>query len=146
VRLMRRPTGAAQLIFARACEEAARVSFALDVEHLVLAVATLGSTLDDYVEAEEVRELIELRERDALARIGISLESVRDELEDALAAPYDLPISPEAKRVLELATRRRRFVTPDQMLATLVHESARARRFLFELGVPVGTLQERLRR
>jgi hypothetical protein len=143
---MRRPTAAAQLIFARACDEAAQISFALDVEHIVLAVATMGSALDEYVTPDDVRELIELRERDALAHLGISLDSVRDELDEALAEPCDLPVTPEAKRMFELAARRRSFVTPDQMLATLVNESERARRFLFELGVPVGTLQDRLRR
>jgi hypothetical protein len=145
VRLQRRPAGAAQLIFARAYDEAARISFALDVEHIVLAVAALGSMLDEYLTPEDVRELIELRERDALARLGISLDSVREELDDALAEPCDLPVTPEAKRIFELAAKRRSFVTPDQMLATLIHSSERARRFLFELGVPVGTLQDRLR-
>jgi Clp amino terminal domain, pathogenicity island component len=143
---MRRPTAPAQLIFARACDEAAQISFALDVEHIVLAVTAMGSALDEYVTPEDVRDLIELRERDALAHLGISLDSVRDELDEALTEPCDLPITPEAKRMFELAARRRSFVTPDQMLATLVHHSERARRFLFELGVPVGTLQERLRR
>ena len=146
MRLMRRPTAAAQLIFARACEEATQISFALDVEHIVLAVAAMGSALDEYVTPEDIRDLIELRDRDALAHLGISLDSVRDELDDALAEPCDLPVTPEAKRMFELAARRRSFVTPDQMLATLVHHSERVRRFLFELGVPVGTLQERLRR
>jgi len=146
VRLMRRPTAAAQPIFARACSEAAQISFALDVEHIVLAVAALGSVLDDYVTAEDVRDLIELRERDALARLGISLDSVRDELDDTLAEPCDLPVTPEAKRMFELATRRRSVVTTDQMLATLIHHSERTRRFLLELDVPVGTLQDRLRR
>jgi hypothetical protein len=146
VRLMRRPAAPAQLIFARACDEAAQISFALDVEHIVLAVATMGSALDEYVTPDDVRDHIELRERDALAHLGISLDSVRDELDDALAEPCDLPITPEAKRMFALAAKRRGAVTPDQMLATLIHHSERTRRFLFELGVPVGTLQDRLRR
>jgi hypothetical protein len=74
---MRRPTNAAQAIFTRACDEAASISFALDVEHIVLAVASLGSALDDYVTPDDIRDLIELRERDALAQLGISLDSVR---------------------------------------------------------------------
>jgi hypothetical protein len=143
---MRRPSAPAQLMVARACDEAAQISFALDVEHIVLAVAAMGSSLDGYVTPEDVRDLIELRERDALAHLGISLDSVREELDETLAQPCDLPITPEAKRMFELAARRRSFVTPDQMLATLVESSERARRFLSELGVPVGTLQERLRR
>jgi len=151
VRLMRQPTGAAQLIFARACAEAAQISFALDVEHIVLAVAALGSVLDDYLTADDVRDLIEARERDALAHLGISLDSVREELEGvlaegALAEPCELPVTPEAKRMFELAARRRSVVTPDQMLATLIQHSERARRLLIELDVPVGTLQDRLRR
>jgi hypothetical protein len=147
---MRRPAhrtiGAAQLLFARACEEAARISFALDVEHIVLAVAALGSMLDEYVTPDDIRDHIELRERDALAHLGISLDSVRDELEEALAESCDLPVTPEAKRMFDLASRRRSFVTPDQMLATLLESSERARRFLVELDVPVATLRERLRR
>jgi hypothetical protein len=147
---MRKPSGAAQLIYARACSEAAQVSFALDVEHIVLAVAALGSALDDYVTADDVRDLIELREHDALAHLGISLDSVRDELDDvfgsAVSEPCDLPVTPEAKRIFELAARRRSIATTDQMLATLIEHSDRARRFLVELGVPVGTLQDRLRR
>jgi hypothetical protein len=148
---MRQPTGAAQLIFARACAEAAQISFALDVEHIVLAVAALGSVLDDYLTADDVRDLIEARERDALAHLGISLDSVRAELdgvlpEGALAEPCELPVTPEAKRMFELAARRRSVVTSDQMLATLIQHSERARRLLFELDVPVGTLRERLRR
>jgi hypothetical protein len=55
-------------------------------------------------------------------------------------------VAPEAKRLLAQAARRRRHVTADDMLAVLVHESNTARRFLFELDVPVGTLQSRLRR
>jgi len=148
---MRQPTGAAQLIFARASAEAAQISFALDVEHIVLAVAALGSVLDDYLTADDVRDLIEARERDALAHLGISLDSVREELDGVLAEgaftePCELPITPEAKRMFELAARRRSVVTTDQMLATLIQHSERARRLLFELDVPVGTLQDRLRR
>ena len=114
--------------------------------NIVLAVAALGSVLDEYVAPDDVRDHIELCERDALVHLGIALDSVRDELDDALAEPCDLPITPEAKRMFELAARRRRYVTPDQMLATLVRHSARARRFLIELDVPVGTLQARLTR
>jgi len=146
VSLIRRQPGSAQPILRRASDEAGAISFALDVEHIVLAVAAMGSALDEYVTPDDVRDHIELRERDALAHLGISLDSVRDELDDALAAPCDLPVTPEAKRMFALAARRRGVVTPDQMLATLVHHSERTRRFLFELGVPVGTLQDRLRR
>jgi hypothetical protein len=147
-----RPARAAQALFTCACGEAEELSFAVDVEHLVLAVAVLGATLERYgADAETIRESIRTRERDALASLGISLDSVRGELEERFgdgvwSEPCGLPVSPEAKRVLELATRRRRNVTPDQLLASLVEHSARARRLLFELDVPVGTLQDDLRR
>lgn len=147
-----RPSNAARALFACACREAGQLSLAVDVEHLVLAVAVLGDTLPDYgADAETIRELIHARERDALATLGISLDSVRGELEErfgenAWTEPCGLPVSPEAKRVLHEATRRRRSITPDQLLLALVERSARARRLLFELDVPVGTLQDRLRR
>jgi hypothetical protein len=147
VRLLpQRPTHAAQAIFACACEEAAEISFAVTVEHLVLACAALGSSLDEFVELDDVRELILRRERDALARVGISYDSVREELADVLHDPAGLPIAPEVKRLLERATRRRRSLPPDDLLDVLVRESVTARRFLVELGVAVATLQSRLRR
>ena len=147
-----KPTNAAQELFACACREAAELSFAVGVEHLVLATAVLGTTLGEFgVTADDVRERIRADERDALASLGISLESVRGEIEErfgdgAWSKPTGLGVAPDAKRVLELATRRRRRVSPDQLLATLIQHSAKARRLLFELDVPVGTLQDRLRR
>jgi hypothetical protein len=147
-----RSPGPAYELVECARREAAELSFEVGVDELVLAVARLGSTLADYgADAETVRERIRARERDALASLGISLESVRDELEErfgeaAWSDSCDIPISPDAKRILELATRRRRHVTPDQLLAALIEQSPRARRLLFEIGVPVGTLQGRLRR
>jgi ClpA/ClpB-like protein len=150
--LSARPANAAQEIFTCASREAAELSFALGCEHLLLATAILGATLGDYdVSPDDIRERILAGERDALASLGISLDSVRGELEERLghdvwSQPCGLPVTPEAKRVLELATRRRRVVSPDQMLAALIRHSPRMRRLLFELGVPVGTLAERLRR
>ena len=147
-----RPTNAAWALFSCACSEAEQLSLAVDVEHLVLAVAVLGDTLAGYgADAETIRERIRARERDALASLGISLDSVRGELEERFGEaiwtePCEISISPEAKRVLEITTRRRQHVTPDQLLAALVEHSARARRLLFELDVPVGTLRESLRR
>jgi hypothetical protein len=138
-------------LFARACREAERLSLAVDVEHLVLAVAVLGDTLPGHgADAEAIRTVIRAREREALASLGISLDTVRDELEErfgegAWSEPCGLPVSPEAKRVLHEAARRRRTVTPDQLLLALVEHSARARRLLFELDVPVGTLRDELR-
>jgi Clp amino terminal domain, pathogenicity island component len=127
-----------------ASREAAALSFEIRVDELVLAAAVLGDTLAEYgADAETIRDRIHEREREALASLGISLDAVREQLEDV---PCDLPISPEAKRILDIAARRRRFVTSDQLLATLIKESPRARRLLFELDVPVGTLQDRLTR
>jgi hypothetical protein len=44
-----------------------------------------------------------------------------------------MPVTPEAKRVLALASRRRRTVTPEQLLETLRAESPTARRLLQRL-------------
>ena len=124
-----RPTAAAAALFSRACSEAAQLSFAVGVEHLVLACAIYGA-LD--VDPDEIRERIVADERDALASIGISLDSVRSELEDRLSDAC-MPVSPEAKRMMELASRRRRHVTAEQLLATLEEHSPSARRLLREL-------------
>jgi hypothetical protein len=127
-----RPTDAAQALFARACLEADQLSFVVGVEHLVLACA-LGGALD--VDPDEIRERIVADERAALASLGISLESVRGELEERFGdrAGCGLPVSPEAKRMLELAARRRRKVSADQLLATLREHSTKARRLLRDL-------------
>jgi len=152
VRLLTRPAHAAAEIFARACYEGTELSLAIGVEHLVLACAILSPALEEYgVTPEDIRERIRADERDALASLGISLESVRGELEERFGGEvwshaHCVGVSPEAKRMLELATRRRRKMTPEQMLATLIRHSASARRLLFELDVPVGTLAERLTR
>ena len=152
MRLLIRPSHAAREIFAQACHEGAEHSLAIGVEHLVLACAILSPVLQEYGATEDdIRERIRADEGDALASLGISLESVRGELEerfgdDVWAQSPCIGVSPEAKRMLELATRRRRTVTPEQMLATLIKHSATARRLLFELDVPVGTLADRLTR
>ena len=128
------PTAAAQPLFALACEEAARISFAVGVEHLVLACTAYGA-LDRFdVETEDVRERIVSDEREALASLGISLDSVRGELGDTLENTC-LLVSPAAKRMLELASRRRRTVTAEQLLVTLAEHSITAQRLLRELGV-----------
>src|SRR5207253_2208830 len=84
------------------------------------------------------------RERGALASLGISLESVRGELEerfgDRVWTRSCLGVSPETKRVLELATRRRRTVTPEQVQLALLRHSPTVRRLLLDLGVPLGAL------
>jgi hypothetical protein len=132
VRLLspRRPTNAAQALVARACHEAAAISFAVGIEHLVLACAVYGA-LD--VDPDEIRERILADERTRLASLGISLDVVRAELGPELDRPDCMPIAPEVKRMLELAARRRRHVTAEQLLGTLREHSATARRFLREL-------------
>jgi hypothetical protein len=131
-----KPTYAAQALFACACLEAEQLSFSVGVEHLVLACAVHGA-LD--VDPDEIRERILSDERAALASLGISLDSVRGELEERLGADgappgCGLPVSPEAKRMLELATRRRGHLSPEQLLATLRHHSPSARRLLRDVG------------
>jgi len=132
-----RPTAAAQPLFARACVEAERISFAVGAEHLLLACALYGA-LD--VAPDDVRDAIVADERAALASLGISLDSVRGELEErfgdhVLDGGCGLPVTPEAKRILELATRRRRTVSAEQLLATLREHSATAQRLLRTLAV-----------
>lgn len=128
-----RPTDAAQALFRTACEEAAQLSFAVGVEHLVLACAVHGALA---VDPAEIRHRIVADERDALASLGISLDVVRAELGDALDRADCLPIAPEVKRLLELASRRRRHVGAEHLLATLRANSASARRLLTELDEP----------
>ena len=124
-----RPTGAAQALFSPACRQAARISFHVGVEHLVLVCAIQGAVA---VDPDEIRDRIVDDERTALASLGISLDVVRAELGPALDDPGCLPVTPEAKRILELASRRRRRVTAEQLLETLRGHSATARRLLDE--------------
>ena len=131
-----RPTGAAQPLFAHACIEAARISFAVGAEHLLLVCAVYGA-LD--IPPDDVRDAIVADERAALASLGISLDSVRGELEERfgeelLDSGCGLPVTPEAKRILELASRRRRSVSPEQLLQTLLEHSATAQRLLRTLA------------
>jgi hypothetical protein len=150
--LGRRPTDAAQELFAVACREADRLSFGVGIEHLVLACAVLSPTLERFgADADEVRERIRARERDALASLGISLDSVLGELEERLGPELRdgscLPVSPAAKHILELATRRRRrHVTADELLGVLIRESATSRALLRELDVPLDELELQLTR
>ena len=126
-----KPTHAAQALFVRACIEAQELSLGVGVEHLLLVCAVYGA-LD--ADPEEIRDWIVADERDALASLGISLETVRGELDERFGSNgCGLPVSPEAKRMLELASRRRRSVTAEQLLATLRAHSTTARRMLREL-------------
>jgi hypothetical protein len=118
----------ASLLFADACSEAAALSFAVGVEHLVLACARAGA-LD--VDPDAVRERILEEQRTAFATFGISFDSVRERVPSD--APC-LPVRPEAKRMLDLATkRRRRELTAEELLATLREHSTTAQRLLREL-------------
>jgi hypothetical protein len=117
-------------LFADACDEAAGLSFAVGVEHLVLALAKAGAL--GGLEAEEVRERILDDQRAALATFGISFDAVHE----GIGSAGCLPITPEAKRMLDLATRRRRELTPDRLLGTLLQHSPNARRLLSELDEP----------
>ena len=149
MRLLARP---AQKIVARATFEAAELSLALGPEHLLLATIELGAEeIEAFgVTADDIRERIQADERDALASLGISLASVRGELEERLGehawASSCLGMSPEAKRVLDIATRRRRVVTPQHVQLALVQHSKTVRRLLLDLGVPLGALEAKLRR
>jgi hypothetical protein len=116
-------------LFADACREAAALSFAVGVEHLVLAVAKTGALTG--VEAEDVRTWIREGQRAALATLGIPFDDVHARLDPATGC---VPITPETKRILELATERRtRELTPENLLATLEEQSANARRVLAAL-------------
>ncbi|HEX6787608.1 MAG TPA: hypothetical protein VF091_00090 [Gaiellaceae bacterium] len=143
----RRPTDAAQEIFAVACREADRLSFGVGVEHLLLACAVLSPKLERFgAGADEIRDRIQSRERDALASLGISLDSVLGELEPALRDGSCLPVSPAAKRILEVATRRRRHLEADELLGVLLRESQTSRAILKDLDVPLQELERELRR
>lgn len=97
-----------------------------------MLACALDGALD--VPADDVRDAIVADERAALATLGISRDAVRDELADRLA-DHCLPVTPEAKRILELAARGRRVVTGDRLLAVLRDESPTAQRLLHALDV-----------
>jgi hypothetical protein len=119
-------------LFADACYEAAELSFAVGVEHLVLALAKAGALVG--IEAETVRERILDDQRAALATFGISFDAVHERVGSDAGC---LPVTPEAKRMLELATRRRRReLTSERLLATLLEHSTTARRLVAELDEP----------
>ena len=118
-------------LFADACEEAAELSFAVGVEHLVLAIVKAGALTG--IDPDEVRERILDDQRSALATFGISFDSVHERVGPGAGC---LPVAPEVKRMLELATRRRRELTPERLLTTLQRHSPSARRLLSGLDEP----------
>ena len=114
-------------LFADACAEAAELSFAVGVEHLVLAIAKAGALPG--VEPDEVRARIVDHQRSALATFGIPFDDVHERVR---AEGDCLPVTPETTRMRELATKRRRELTPERLLLTLMEHSATARRLLDE--------------
>jgi hypothetical protein len=155
-----KPWNAAQDVYAGAFWEAATQTGSVGPEHYLLAAVANGRLgtrlLEDYgVTTADIRERIEARAQEALAALGISLDSVRGEVierfgRDAWERPGTLPVLPEAQRALELTVRdaaglTRRRITADDVLLGLLRHSPTARRVLDELDVPVAELQERLR-
>jgi hypothetical protein len=119
-------------LFADACDEAAELSFAVGVEHLVLAIAKTGVL--GAVEVDAIREHILDDQRSSLATFGISFDAVHERIR---REPGCLPVTPEAKRMLDLATRRRRELTPERLLGALIGHSPNARRLLSALDEPL---------
>ena len=109
-------------LFETACAEASQLSFAVGVEHLVLACAVHGALA---VDPDTIRGRIADDERRALATFGISADAVHAAIRDGGC----LPIDPQVKRLLERAGRD---ATPQHVLATLREHSPAARRFLDE--------------
>lgn len=155
----RKPTDAAQDVFACACRQAAKHSLAVGPEHLLVAALERGEVgpklLESYgVGAEDVLDHIAARDQEALASLGISLDSVRGEIVErfgraAWEQPYCLPIEAETKRVLERAVRRcagprRRRISGDEVLQVLVDDCTPVRRLLLDLDVRPEELGQQL--
>lgn len=112
------------------------------------ALSSFGVTL------EATREGSEAMLSGALASIGISLEEVRREAGDAfdMRLPDDrrIPLSPQAKKVLERALREARRLgdnylgTEHILLGILRNESGTAVRMLERMGVSPEMLKDRL--
>ncbi len=112
------------------------------------ALSSLGITL------EAAREESEAMLSGALASIGISLEEVRREAGDAfdMRLPDDrrIPLSPQAKKVMERALREARRLgdnylgTEHILLGILRNESGMAVRILERMGISPEMLEDRL--
>jgi hypothetical protein len=131
------------------------LSGAVQPEHLLVAAMLcspdLEALLGEYgVDVDDVRDRIALREQDALASLGISLESIEREVEDAFGPlawrrVNCVEVSPEVKRALATAKGTGPLAAHRVVLALLAPGS-RLWTFLVELDVPPDELAGRLTR
>jgi len=132
------------------------LSGAVQPEHLLVAAMLcspdLEALLDEYgVDIDDVRDRIALREHDALASLGISLESIEREVEDtfgplAWRRVDCVEIAPEVKRALAEAAKRRTPLDGPRTVAALLSPGSRLWMFLVELDIPPDEVAARLRR
>jgi hypothetical protein len=132
------------------------LSGAVQPEHVLVAAMLcnpdLEALLGEYgVDVDDVRDRIALHEHDALASLGISLESIEREVEDtfgplAWRRVDCVEISPEVKRALAEAAKASAPVHAHRALAALLAPGSRLWRFLVELDVPPDEIAARLRR
>lgn len=133
----------------RAVREAHDEARALDApavgaEHLLLTLADRCVLLrEGRVSKRRIRTILQREQRDALAGIGISLDALREGIDDdewERATPHDeLPFTGEAKIVLAASLRiaiefGQRRVTGMHVLVALMRESERARAILRRAG------------
>jgi hypothetical protein len=120
----------------------------------------VADRMPEPVTAGTIREFVRARNEDAeaLAAIGISLDDVRQKVEEALGpGVWQQPIhqgrlrfTDDAKRALELALREalelaRREITAETILLGLLREDSEARRVVVALGASPDDAYERLR-
>ena len=162
--MFNRFTRTARELVSAACDEALWVgSPTVGAEHLLLAIAGgegLAASLlaEEGADGEALRETLEEEEADALAALGISLESVRREVEERFGpAAWEgdtgrggrPSFTGEAKVVLELSLRvaletPTRRIDPEHVLLALLRQRGRACALLRRLGVGVDALEEGL--
>lgn len=120
---------------------------AVGTEHLLLALVEELPHLEEWgIDVGDLRAAAE-RNSDAalLRRLGISLEEIREQIEENLgpdAWERCRPFDPRAKKALELAVRaagrlRHRQVGWQHLVVGLIEERGRAYELLVEQGVPV---------
>ena len=136
--------------------EATALSSAVQPEHLLVAAVVsspgIEALLGEYgVEVDDLRDRIALRENDALASLGISLESVEREVEDAFGPlawrrVNCVEIAPEVKRALARAAGSSGPLHTERVVAALLSPGSRAWTLLAELDVPPDEVASRLRR
>lgn len=121
-------------------------------EHLLLAVADRCALLQLFadplqrISKDDVRAQLRHEQRDALAQIGVSLDLLREGIDDdewRAAQPDDqLPFNREAREVLELALRsaldlgQRRVSVQHLIIALMCHEGSSQRVFAAVGGRP----------